>query len=562
MSRAGDWANGVSRGYHFANSRTPDAQVPDTPDGIFYKQVPKIIDWIVAQLWARLSAADLLSQSGYNLAYGARETLTAILNNSIGNFPFESVASSGGWKNTLKWLLERPIFTWDADQPTVTVYVPRIEQMPLPFQYRSQDAYSASPGMALAFLGYGPDATYALSPANLDGRITQAFYHPEFGIVFNKYFVDSVAGSLSGMVTRQIDGQAWKEDKLWYLLADYTFDPHPFHLERRIPAGGAPVLICPPNVGTSEQCESIPDFERLSQIEAWRAFPWITNAFHQPRLIYARLNDIAQIIREQRRKEELFDAIKGIGLVMSVMGLGAAIQAIVANGLTLANGVNLVVSVDKLPGVDLGQTGKYLSMANGYLDLESFSNAANLVPIESATGAAMEFDLPAFDYDPSAIDYGNFDFGSLPTPDLGDSWSGFDIGSFELPSFDVNFDTLTNSISSAFEGFDLGSFITDLGGLYLTYNAQKIAAEQQGTPVPQQYVRPTPGTVRQLPDGSVATTNADGSTTVRSPTGEVRTVTTSGRVVAGDAQQWIPGVPNIALIGGAALIGVALLMRK
>jgi hypothetical protein len=558
MPTVGEWANQVSAQYRFADSRTPDAQVPDTPDGIFYKQVPRIIDWIIDQLWSRLSAADLYSQSGYDLKYGARETLRAILQNSIGNFPFASVANSGGWKATLKWLLERPIFTWEPDQPMYSVYVPRIDQMPVPFQYRAQDAYSASPGMALAFLGYGPDATYVLSPANLDGRITQAYYHPEFGIVFNKYFVDAVANSLSGMVTRQIDGQPWKEDKTWYLLPDYTFGVDQFHLNYK---GGGAALICPPGAVTSEWCLSSRDFENIYRVETWRAFPWITSAFHQPRAIYERLNEIAGIVREQRRKEELFDAIKGIALVMSVMGLGAAIQAIIANGLTLASGVNLVVSVDKLPGVDLGQTGKYLSMANGYLDLESFSNAANLVPIESLTEVPMNF--PTFDYDPSAIDYGNFDFGELPLPEIsmGDSWSGFDIGSFDMPAFDLNFDSLVSGVSGAFEGFDLSKFITDLGGLYLTYNAQQIAAERAGTPIPTSITRPVAGTVRQLPDGSVAVTNPNGSTTVTAPNGQTRTITTSGQIVAG-AGEWIPGVPNIALLGGAALIGVALLMRK
>jgi hypothetical protein len=161
------------------------------------------------------------------------------------------------------------------------------------------------------------------------------------------------------------------------------------------------------------------------------------------------------------------------------------------------------------------------------------------------------------------MEYGDFDFSELPLPEInmGDSWTGFDLSGFDMPSFDLNFDTLVSGVTDAFEGFDLSKFVTDLGGLYLTYNAQQIAAERAGTPIPTAITRPVAGTVRQLPDGSVARTNPDGSTTVTAPNGTVRTVTTSGQVVAGSGS-WIPGVPNIALLGGAALIGVALLLRK
>lgn len=104
-------------------------------------------------------------------------------------------------------------------------------------------------------------------------------------------------------------------------------------------------------------------------------------------------------------------------------------------------------------------------------------------------------------------------------------------------------DSLEQGASDFWNSFDLNKFIDSASKAYATIRQ----ANQSPTSVAQ------PGTLRRLPDGSTARVNADGSLTVVSAAGQVQTIGTTGAVRAGGAS-WLPGVPNVAVIGGAAVL--------
>jgi hypothetical protein len=105
--------------------------------------------------------------------------------------------------------------------------------------------------------------------------------------------------------------------------------------------------------------------------------------------------------------------------------------------------------------------------------------------------------------------------------------------------------SLEQGASDFWNSFDLNRFIETASRAYVTIRQ----ADQAPTSVAR------PGTVRTLPDGSQARINADGSMTVITAGGQVQTIGTRGQVTSGAAAAtWIPGVPNLVAIGGAAVL--------
>lgn len=239
---------------------------------------------------------------------------------------------------------------------------------------------------------------------------------------------------------------------------------------------------------------------------------------------------------------------------IAMVGFVGAIQAVAANGLTIGSGTKLLAAADRLPFVDFGAASPYISAVAKIVALDftpddaadSALDSADTGLLDTSQGAGMfdaswETDIPV-----SVDDFGlDFDFGN------------FD---FDFGSFDSALDNVIDSSKSFFGDIDLTKLLGTLATTYVQYRLADKALESRGQPVPAA-TRPTPGTVRQLPDGTTLRTNNDGSTTVTAPTGEVRTVTTSGQIVSGDGSL-IPGVPNIALFGGVALLGAAFLFSR
>lgn len=273
---------------------------------------------------------------------------------------------------------------------------------------------------------------------------------------------------------------------------------------------------------------------------------WVYVVGNLPQIWLDTYAPVGDALREQRRAERISDILRFVGTASAILGITGAIQSIVSQGLSITNAANLLTSVDRLPGVDFGKAGQIIQIAGRAFDPRSVVQTMGLSSLQDvASTEGMNMDV--------------FESGFYEVTSPEEYWSGFDFGGFELPSFDAALDSLTQATS----GFDFTNFVTDLAKTYAQYDLAKRALESQtGQRAPTQVTRPTPGTTRTLPDGSVAVTNADGSTTIKRPDGQVLTVRPSGQVVSGSGDI-IPGVPNVVLLGGAALLlGGLLLARK
>jgi hypothetical protein len=264
-----------------------------------------------------------------------------------------------------------------------------------------------------------------------------------------------------------------------------------------------------------------------------------------PENIRELYRQVGRDLDDASSRVRLSNTIKGILFVVAVLSIGFAAQAISAQGLTVQTGTKMLLAVDRIPGVDFGVGSDILRVVNRATSFGSSALIDAGADVAARQGGEMWDDYT-----------GEFIGGSTGGWDFG-GFGGIDFGG----SFDSAISNLTQSSTSIFGDFNLQSFIGDLAKTYVQYDLGRRLAEQQGQRPPA--ARPTPGQTYVLPDGSTARTNADGSTTVTSRTGQVRTVTPTGQIVAGGSSaNWIPGVPNIALIAGAAGIGALMLMRR
>lgn len=109
-------------------------------------------------------------------------------------------------------------------------------------------------------------------------------------------------------------------------------------------------------------------------------------------------------------------------------------------------------------------------------------------------------------------------------------------------------DSVTEGASNLWDSFDLNKFISSASQAY-------VAIKRAGQAPPVQA-----GTVRTLPDGSVARVNADGSLTVVSRAGQAQTIGPNGQVYAGST---VGGVPvGLLAVGALGIVAVLLLMRR
>lgn len=111
-------------------------------------------------------------------------------------------------------------------------------------------------------------------------------------------------------------------------------------------------------------------------------------------------------------------------------------------------------------------------------------------------------------------------------------------------------DSLEQGASDLWGSFDLNRFITTASQAYATIKK----ADQPATALA------TPGAIRRLPDGSTARVNPDGSLTIISATGGLQTIGTGGQIALG--APWIPGVPNVVLLGAGAVVLALLFLKR
>lgn len=296
-------------------------------------------------------------------------------------------------------------------------------------------------------------------------------------------------------------------------------------------------------------------------------------------------------------KAERARMIQWVVSFIALVSLASAFNAVMSQGLTLANGSKLIVAVDNVPGVDFGDATPVLRIVSrvlspggsltSFLGLDSAQDASGNVAdgVTDASGTMDDFslgfeygDAPAFDppvsFDPGGFEWGDFpSFGDIGNPfgdiDLGAGFSsGFDFGAgidfdplavLNTP-LDSSLDSLTTNAGNVFGAFDIGSFITRLAQTYVQYDLSRRALEQRGQPAPRQAYA-TPGT-RTLPDGSRVTTRPDGTALVTDPSGRTVTVRRDGQVVTGTAPQGTTfgGLSTPVVVGVAAAGALALLL--
>lgn len=489
--------------------RTPLAQVPPGATGDAYAKLPLLAEYIANAYGELIKDTDYRDGNGTDHKAAAIQNLTSLIDRFICNYSYSEFAADP--EGVITAIIKAPVFTWEADTPPAQIQYDPFGLIAFPMQ-RASSGYRMPP----AFVAYqllidrlqlGQMAATWLLPPDLEplnGYGQRYIYDPGNGFVFLNV----------------------PDASIWYSNYDANRGANP------------PFQWC----------------------VLWRDY------WHQIESKRHQFNDKAERAR----------MITWVVSFIALVGFVGAIQAVAANGLTMANGAKLLAATDRLPGVEFGAASPYISAVSKLLTLDFFSDsakdAAEDAAIESATGAADATSEVTQGANMEWLDFGSNDV-SVPD-DWGGDWGGLvpveiDMGgsffdgldSFNFSdSFDSALDSISDGAADFFGGIDWSKLLTTLSQTYVQYRLADKALESRGqTPPPT--TRPTPGTVRQLADGTTLRTNADGSTTVTAPTGEVRTVTTSGQIVSGGAS-WIPGVPNIAVIGGAAALGVLLLMRK
>jgi len=270
----------------------------------------------------------------------------------------------------------------------------------------------------------------------------------------------------------------------------------------------------------------------------------------------------------------IFDTVRFIVSFFSLAGFVGAVNAVVSNGITFASGLRLAVSIDRLPGVDLGDASQVLSALSRVSSLRALFDgltadavAATSVPVIDE-GPTMIFDYDANPWDPWAGEFDagvgvDFDAGVGADFDLGTGIE-FNLGA-DVPPIDsaIDFDlnSLVNRSDSIFGNIDVTALLTSIAALYVQHDLARRTIEQRGGTAPP--ATPRPGQTRTLSDGTTVRTNHDGSTTVRTPDGASRTVTPSGQIVAQAPAPTGAGIDQrTLLIGGAVAVAAILLLRR
>lgn len=479
--------------------RRTHAPLPDTATAQVYADLPKIARYIAGRIAVAVKDIDYRNGYGVDQRDGAQARLAEMIDVAAMNFPYERIAALD-WKDALAFALERPIFTWDDSRGLHTFPVEEIN-LPVPIQKRAPDQWSINPAFAMYFFapqGNMPFGTYLR-------------YSETFGFVWTDAFAEILFQTIRNF--------------LWGLRAGTEYG--------RILATGSEFVSGKMNA--ISRCVDT----------------WIQQVGLLPKAWLDTYAPIGDALREQRRAERLRDALNFIGAASALFGITGALQSIASQGLSITNGANLITSIDRIPGVDLGKAGQVVKLAGRAFDPRSVANTIGLLSLAGVADAEMIASEVTEQLPMDAFESG---FYEVTSPDS--YW-----GDFALPDLSSVTDSLVASATDTWGGFSLSSFLTDLAKTYAQYDLQKRAIEAQtGRPAPAP--KPAPGTVRTLPDGSVARTNPDGSTTITTPRGEQRTVTPSGQIIAGGAQ-WIPGIPNIALlIGGGLLLGALFLSQR
>lgn len=478
--------------------RTPLAQVPPGPIGDAYAKLSLLAEYIASAYGELIKDTDYRDGNGTDHKAAAIQNLTSLIDRFICNYSYDEFAADP--ERVITTIINAPVFTWEAYTPPAQIKYDPFGLIAFPMQ-RASSGYRMPP----AFVAY----QLLIDRLQL-GQMAATWLLPPDLEPFNGYGQRYIYDPGNGFVFLNIP-----DASVWYSNYDANRGKNP----------------------PFQWCVLWRDYWR--QIESKR---------HE-------FNDKAERAR----------MITWVVSFIALVGFVGAVQAVAANGLTMANGAKLLAAIDRLPGVEFGAASPYISAVSKVLTLDFFSastsDSAQDAVISTATGAADAAKGANVDWlDFGLNDVNLSDYGIPFEIDTGGSFfSGLDSFNFS-ESFDSALDSITSGAAGFFGGTDWTKLLTTLSQTYVQYRLADKALESRGqTPPPT--TRPTPGTVRQLADGTTLRTNADGSTTVTAPSGEVRTVTTSGQIVRGGAS-WVPGVPNVAVIGGVVVLGALLLMRK
>jgi hypothetical protein len=251
------------------------------------------------------------------------------------------------------------------------------------------------------------------------------------------------------------------------------------------------------------------------------------------------LRNVKSVVAQIEKAESRAFLTQAVIAFLAFASLPFAITAIETGGWTLANSVKLLATIDRIPGVDFGVASNLLSIVN-----RAYSGVGSVVSNIAESSAQTVAD--------QGVNMDVFESGYSEVTSPESYWSGVNL---DVPDIGSTIDSLASQTTS----FDWSKFVTDLAKTYAQYDLTKRKLEQHGQPAPPP--RAPVGSTRQLPDGSTATVNSDGTTTIKRPTGEVVTVRRDGSIVQGGGDL-IPGIPNVALFGGAAVLLALFLFRR
>jgi hypothetical protein len=431
---------------------TPALLVPDTPEGRLYKQLPAILGQIANQVQAQSARLNLISALNGWMTEGAAEHLHALLLAQLEDFDFASAQAIGA-KGMIAWLTQMPLFTWDADAPSVKVPIwvdvkDEIQEIAIPIQSRRPGLYSVHPALAYAYLGRMPNKLGQRGYIDEGGGVCYAVYDPQMGVLFSQGFVNTTTQAIADMVFQLQYGANYVElgRTLWSLIPEF----------RQIRED---VISTPEGNFIDRREVPDPDYAEAT------VYPWPASFANHPNALIAPFGELATKLHKARGKANRAEILKMVGIVAAIMGGFAAIESIASQGAGFGNVAKLIGSIDNLPGVDLGPAGDIAKGISGGLNL------AQKIP----GGVNM------FDFDPSDLDLSLEDIGSTLSPDF--DLSIFD--DFGLEATDLLGDEFGNIFTVAGDAVTLSpedyikSIYIDEGGNYRDFTNNVILPQSE-----------------------------------------------------------------------------------
>jgi hypothetical protein len=558
-----------------ANDHSAEAQ--------FYLQLGKVADYLAANL-LKLSADDQ-DRNGTNHLSGASAEISRAIGVYLLNVPYASVQALG-WKTALANILASPLCTWD---PKIGFYqtmpAAPTDSAPIFIQQRAPNKWSLYPAYVPFFFWSG----------NLS-FLRFLRYDNTFGFVFTDTFAHTIITTISACFYGPIAANPianWAANAFQTLTVQPTFQSGSgsvFNPFQQIPLTQAIVNAQGPLTAQVLQAKLNaynPGFVNDGFENADPNGAWLRDPAAMPGEYTNKLQAAANAVYSAEAKQEIMLALQFVGAFVAIATAGASIAA---NGWTVANGLSLASAFENSPFGLPSNAIKNILIAGKLLDLPSLCTSIGLdIPAapEVASVASQGNSVSISDFSDLSDNLSNtVDMTDILPPDVPivdsagtDLASSSGLADVELniepvdPGYVTTSDLVTDgtdtstadvamasTASASTDTFGNFSPLKYLAGAAKVYSALT-ASKANGTAAPATANHPTVGTVTHLPDGSVSTVNANGSTTIRYADGTVRTILPSGKIVSGTGAG-LGSILSNPLALGALAVGAFFLLKK